>query len=228
MSCEIGEEGGRMKCKVCGQEMKKLYRYWCNDINAVTEESHKCEHCNNYSYEFCYGNYNELVNGKEFIYSYKNEEEFGVLIQEEIDKMIRDEFKIKDKVWDFVFGHGEIISISDSFINVKFTLIGNIVAYKLNGRTIDNMNGRITVSPTRTLFFQEIPIPKEAMVRPKWRANKGDTYFLVSTGGTVEKMFETHNSADERRHNVGNYFQTAEKARESKFYKAFHEGDNND
>ena len=58
----------------------------------------------------------------------------------------------------------------------------------------------------------------------RYLANEKSFYYFVSSYGTIGKS--THNKKtfvgdDEKRWEVGNYFQTEEEAKESKFYKVF-------
>ena len=56
------------------------------------------------------------------------------------------------------------------------------------------------------LVNQKYGIPK------RWRAEKGEKYFLVSASGLIEFRIETDGPYDKLKYNLGNYFQTKEEA----------------
>lgn len=47
----------------------------------------------------------------------------------------------------------------------------------------------------------------------RWRAEKGEKYFLVTTSGLIEFRIEVNNAYDELKYNLGNYFKTKEQAK---------------
>ena len=133
--------------------------------------------------------------------------------------MKADEFKVGDKVYCVIFGKGTIksIDIGDYPVCVEFFL-GNsmcIIAY--------TQSGKFDIKGLRTLFFEEIKIPESAYKRPKWRADTNNIYYYINASGDFAFMSESGNDYDNKKFNIGNYFKTEEEAKESKFYKVFHE-----
>lgn len=60
--------------------------------------------------------------------------------------------------------------------------------------------------------------------KPKrWRAEKNQRYYYVGGDGNVYEMYDDYYDSDNRRYNVGNYFQTRELAEQSKFYRMYRE-----
>ena len=139
------------------------------------------------------------------------------------DKMRNDEFKVGDRVFDVRYGYGRVVEIEkvgDYPINVKLENDG----YKSNVIHTYSVNGKIN-GGNRVLFFQEIPIPKEVMVRPRWRAERGEKYYFIDAVGDVVYTRESNIYGDDLKYKIGNYFHTTEESKQSKIYKAFHEGD---
>ena len=134
--------------------------------------------------------------------------------------MKADEFKVGDEVHCIFYGKGECIKIEEDDrifpVTIKFET-GRILSYTKDGRYL--------IDGIRTLFFEEIKIPESAYKRPKWRAKEGEFYFLVDTTGDILKILDSRNFYDDKKFKIGNYFKTEEEAKESKFYKVFHEED---
>jgi hypothetical protein len=135
--------------------------------------------------------------------------------------MKADEFKVGDTVYCVIFGKGTVksIDIGDYPVFVEFFL-GNsmcIIAY--------TQSGKFDINGLRTLFFEEIPIPESAYKRPRWRADIGTAYYYINAFGDVTFVAESEDHYDNKKFNIGNYFKTEEEAKESKFYKVFHEED---
>ncbi|MGL5803185.1 MAG: hypothetical protein ACRCX7_11425 [Cetobacterium sp.] len=126
-------------------------------------------------------------------------------------------FKLGDKVWSTRKGWGVVDKTANSKsypIKVSFINRGSI-SFTEDGKEVES-----DIHPT--LFFEEIPIPETALVRPKWRANKNDSYYCVTSDGMTVGVIEYGRGIDDRRYEHENYFKTIEEARESKFYKVFH------
>lgn len=127
-------------------------------------------------------------------------------------------FKENDRVWDMRYGWGTVVSITEEDLYpvvVKFE--HSIVRkYFKDGRWDKTDRNRI-------LFFQEISVPQEALERPRWRAEKNREYFFVNGCGAIVTGCELFCVKDGLKFEVGNYFQTEEEAKGSKFYKVFHE-----
>jgi hypothetical protein len=84
-------------------------------------------------------------------------------------------FKVGDRVWDFRYGWGVVEENNDDQhfpVFVRFD-DGEGCAFTLDGRFDTDQN--------RTLFFAEIPIPKEALERPRLDL-KVDDRVLVRNG----------------------------------------------
>lgn len=131
-------------------------------------------------------------------------------------------FKIGQRVWDCLRGWGEVVedkSQENSHlaypIGVKFDRYPFICRYTLQGQMNANYNSN------RTLFFEEIQTPKSALIPKRWRGNLGDSYFYIDSNGEIREGSEDKIQIDEKRHKIGNYFQTHEEASESIIYKAF-------
>ena len=130
-----------------------------------------------------------------------------------------DEFKVGDTVYCVIFGKGIVKSIDfgDYPVYVEF-FIGNST-FKISY----TQDGKYDANGLRTLFFEEIKIPESAYKRPRWRAREGGRYYYVGALGDVASITELESDYDNKMFNVGNYFKTEEEAKESKFYKVFHE-----
>ncbi|MGL5022347.1 MAG: hypothetical protein ACRC5S_03515 [Cetobacterium sp.] len=129
-------------------------------------------------------------------------------------------FKKNQKVFDFIFGWGKIIKIvkDDYPVVVRFEC-GNIREYTSEGKLYKNEGNR-------RLFFSEIPIPDKAYKPTMWRARFNEEYFYVSTVGKVAKAKDVGDTIDDERHDVGNYFQTDDEVKESKYYIIYREKEN--
>jgi hypothetical protein len=58
---------------------------------------------------------------------------------------------------------------------------------------------------------------------PRWRAKEGNDYFCVSGLGDIDNYVDQFTGWDTGLWIAGNYFKTEEEAKNSKFYKVFHE-----
>lgn len=129
-------------------------------------------------------------------------------------------FKVGDKVWCTLYGEGEVDEL--------FTGLNPVgVKFKSDYYEFYTPDGRIELELPPTLGFVKVEIPKPVQVKPmpKWRANYNGGYFHVNTMGFINDTIEVGDSTDRGRFKVGNYFQTEQEAKESKFYKVFHEED---
>ena len=131
--------------------------------------------------------------------------------------MKKDEFKAGDTVYCTMYGKGVVERIDE---NGDYPVL---VTFK-NGVTKSyTKDGRFYAEVNRTLFFEEIKIPESAYVRPKWRAEKGCKYFLINSIGDIYNTMDNYYEIDDLHFETGNYFKTEEEAKQSKFYKIFHE-----
>ena len=133
--------------------------------------------------------------------------------------MKKDKFEVGDRAWSSVYGWGKIGSTEKGEnYQINFLLDkGGCITHTEDGRQYkDNL---------RTLFFQEIPIPESALVRPRWRAERKGLYYCVNNIGEIEAEYEEGISYDDDLFNAGNYFKSEEEAKSSRFYKVFHEED---
>jgi hypothetical protein len=126
-----------------------------------------------------------------------------------------DEFKVGDKVWDMTYGWGEIYNIIGGGFPIHVNFDSIYISYTLNGECYAGKN--------RTLFFEEIKIPESAYKRPRWRAEKQDSYCFIAGTGLVTMQKDFGSFENDKHFKHGNYFKTEEEAKESKFYKLFHE-----
>lgn len=134
----------------------------------------------------------------------------------------RSNFEVGDKVWSLVSGWGKVVAIS----RFKYTSYPVNVAFDKGKNYIEffTKDGKSHVKDiNQTIFFEELEIPESALVKPKWRAKSGCLYFYVDSDGTIERAVEDSNGIDSGRFEQGNYFQTEKEAKESKFYKVFHD-----
>lgn len=131
--------------------------------------------------------------------------------------MKKDKFEVENTVYCVMFGKGVVDNIDEEeYYPVTVTFEnGREESYTSNGEYYANSN--------RTLFFEEIPIPESAYVKPKWRAEKGNKYFLINSIGDIYNTIDNYYEVDDLHFEKGNYFQTEEEGKESKFYKVFHE-----
>lgn len=126
-------------------------------------------------------------------------------------------FEEKDKIFDIVFGAGEVNRIDGDNVIVHFTC--SDLEYEYDQR------GCMTECARRTLYFKpfDFVIPEEATIKPKWRAEQNKSYFLVNSFGDVEQTTELGNTTDDRRFLKRNYFRNENDARNSKIYKVMNE-----
>lgn len=132
--------------------------------------------------------------------------------------MKADEFKVGDTVYCIIHGKGIICQISGSIdypVLVKFS-DGEL-------KRCYTQDGRYVKEGGRALFFEEIIIPESAYKRPRWRAKSGDIYCHICGTGLIMHSAEYNTLENDAHFNTGNYFKTEEQAKESKFYKVFHE-----
>lgn len=61
----------------------------------------------------------------------------------------------------------------------------------------------------------------ELIENTRWRAENGSAYFHVDSSGRVLELIEYICVATDRLYVVGNYFQSEEEAKASKFYRVF-------
>lgn len=179
-----------------------------------SENRHGCS-LNNYK-----GDKNSIQEDEKLV---KSAKEFLKFKEEKMEE--KNLFQVGDKVWDIAFGHGIVNEIDtsseDDFpVSIKYENC-NIIWY--------TKTGIMTLGINRTLFFKEfdIKIPQEALERPRWRAKYGCQYRYVNSEGYNDFATETNSINDVRRFEIGNYFESIEKAEESKFFKVFHEEDQN-
>ena len=133
--------------------------------------------------------------------------------------MKKDEFKVGDTVYCVIFGKGKIIDKTYNIYNVYPLKVefenGIKYTYTQDGKSIATSN--------RTLFFEEIPIPESAYIRPRWRAEDPEHYYFMAGTGLVAVQKDFGSFENDKHFETGNYFKTEEEAKESKFYKVFHE-----
>lgn len=108
-------------------------------------------------------------------------------------------------------------NLSKAF-NKEVKLVGN---YKDNIYIFDNFEGIWDVLDEDTLIYEDDKIKIENFVKeinskygiPKrWRANKNDSYFIVTNFGDIVKLTEKYKQQDTLFYTLGNYFKTEELA----------------
>ena len=126
-------------------------------------------------------------------------------------------FEEKDKVFDIVFGAGEVNRIEGENVIVHFSC--SDLEYEYDQR------GCMTECARRTLYFKpfDFVIPEEAPIKPKWRAEQNKSYFFVNSFGDIEQTTELGNTTDERRFLKRNYFRNEADGKNSKIYKVMNE-----
>lgn len=126
-------------------------------------------------------------------------------------------FEEKDKIFDIVFGAGEVNRIDGDNVIVHFTC--SDLEYEYDQR------GCMTDCARRTLYFKpfDFVIPEEATIKPKWRAEQNKSYFFINSFGDIEQTTELSNTADDRRFLKRNYFRNENDAKNSKIYKVMNE-----
>lgn len=126
-------------------------------------------------------------------------------------------FEEKDKVFDIVFGAGEVNRIEGENVIVHFSC--SDLEYEYDQR------GCMTECARRTLYFKpfDFVIPEEATIKPKWRAEQNKSYFFVNSFGDIEQTTELGNTTDERRFLKRNYFRNEADGKNSKIYKVINE-----
>ncbi|MGL5231920.1 MAG: hypothetical protein ACRC7W_01130 [Fusobacteriaceae bacterium] len=125
-------------------------------------------------------------------------------------------FKVGDKVYCMLYGEGKVIKLESDIYCIG-------VVFKNNFYRWYTADGRLKEGCPSTLGFTKIEMPKPVQIRLRWRANHNGGYFHVNTMGFINDAIEVGDSTDRGRFKVGNYFQTEQEAKESKFYKVFRE-----
>jgi hypothetical protein len=132
--------------------------------------------------------------------------------------MKADGFKVGDTVYCILYGKGKCVAIKKNEnypVVVKMEEKGEFICY--------SYNGQYSSGQKQVLFFEEIIIPESAYKRPRWRAEKLGSYYTVSAAGEILKYNDVGSTGDNKFFIAKNYFKTVQEAKESKFYKVFHE-----
>lgn len=129
-------------------------------------------------------------------------------------------FKVGQRVWDIRLGWGTVTSVSRAEskrypMEVQFE----------GAKDVYTLEGGSTHMNRRSLFFEEILIPESALKPKRWRAERSILYCFVASYGDIVWTAEWGHEADGLKYKLGNYFQTEAEARESKFYRVFHESE---
>lgn len=114
-------------------------------------------------------------------------------------KKIKEDFESNDLLeWITIGGNyvcNDKIFINRIYPNTPF-IAGNETTFIFKG-IVDRIN-------------KKYGIPK------RWRAEKGEKYFLVSASGLIEFRIETDGPYDKLKYNLGNYFKNKEEAEKVK------------
>jgi len=126
--------------------------------------------------------------------------------------------EVGDRVWNISFGYGTVAEIDNS----EFPVWVDFDSGDSSDFTLEGMEYDYCKEPS--LFFEmpEFYKNKEYPKKPRWRAKLGEKYYLVTSLGAVDNYFEVGELYDDKIFAIGNYFKNEEQAKESKFYKAFH------
>ncbi|MGL5050896.1 MAG: hypothetical protein ACRC6E_09780 [Fusobacteriaceae bacterium] len=125
-------------------------------------------------------------------------------------------FRVGDKVWEIRRGWGEVKKIE------KYEELPITVGYNDGYYRTYTEDGKVhDCDANRSLFFKEIVIPKQALDRPRFRAEEGIQYVVVTCTGTLNYYTERLSWTDEEYYSCGNYFETEEEAKESDLYKVY-------
>ena len=123
-----------------------------------------------------------------------------------------DKFKVKDDVYCILHGKGVICGIDEGKVFPVRVVFGD------DTEETYTEDGRLHPKSNRVLFFEKITIPKSAYSK---RAKPQESYYYVTDTGEIQYYRDGYRREDDKRFRCGNYFKTAEQAKESCFYKAF-------
>ena len=126
-------------------------------------------------------------------------------------------FKVGQRVWSFEEGYGIVTDVRDTkiFDYPVIVLFDNDIAIHFT------TDGRAHIRCNRTLFFEEIPIPKSALKPKRWRAYSDKEFYYISSRGIILIGDDRHTTFFDQLYESGNYFQTEEEAKNSDLYKVF-------
>jgi hypothetical protein len=94
---------------------------------------------------------------------------------------------------------------------------GMIYWFTADGKSLDDSNAETILFPSKeNRDWSTFEIPR-------WRAKKDFNYYYISVLGEVCGGTDDRSSFDDDIWKMGNYFETKEEAKNSKFYKVFHE-----
>lgn len=129
-------------------------------------------------------------------------------------------FRVNDTVHSFVYGKGTI-----SHIVTTQKLPYPIEVDFGNEKRWYTEEGRFFIGANIDLFFAEPKFSNydEMMNRPKWKPKEDEFYYYVNTYGVIDATSYSEKIIDPERFKIGNCFETIKEAKESKFYKVFHE-----
>lgn len=124
-------------------------------------------------------------------------------------------FRKGDRVFDYSYGWGTVVGIQEEELNkyivVKFDSIYSEVKYFVDG-VINNAN---LASDNATLSFKEYTLQGFSQERPRWRAEKLQSYYYINYFYmTIKVTTDNYDILDEELFKNYNYFKTSEEAEE--------------
>lgn len=128
-------------------------------------------------------------------------------------------FKVGDRVWEAREGWGEVVDTEAGGIyKIRVKLERFCQNYTSDGKLL--LEDKYPI-----LFFNEITeeMYAELRTKTKWRAEEGDIYYFVGSDGLIYSLEDLRDMSNNRMFKVGNYFKNEEEAKESKYYKMYHE-----
>lgn len=122
---------------------------------------------------------------------------------------IKDKFYINDNWYHFEITEGE----TDFYYSVKGIDLQEEPVLNIYYKDDEILN-LIRNNEVNDLILGIFEINEKYGIHKRWRAEKGEKYFLVSASGLIEFRTETDSPYDKLKYNLGNYFQTKEKVEE--------------
>ena len=121
-----------------------------------------------------------------------------------------------------------VSQLGNPFIYSGNNKYGRIVARDCQGNLLIDLNEGSTQFTTKVRYATPEEIKefdeflkskgyyfdkeKLELKKLRWRANKGETYFYIMTGGKIDSSIEDKECTDDMRYDFGNYFKTKEEA----------------
>lgn len=150
-----------------------------------------------------------------------NIKNFDLFFEKYPKKEDNQEFRVEDKVYDIILGEVGIVKevntndilvfgikvVFENYGTAFYTPEGKSLSIDKYPRLlhyIDNFNYDV-------IDFNNLPKRQEPK---RWRAEKGETYYIITSNFEIENYCEENEVIDDEAYNSGNYFQTKEQAQE--------------